>query len=86
MWPILSHTLAPLTKLTSIKRKFKGTQVEQDSFDKIKRTVACNTLSAYPDSNKILKINTNASALKLGGVISHKVKPITFYSRKLTDA
>ena len=34
--------LAPLTRLTSIKRKFKWKQDEQDAFDKIKRIVARN--------------------------------------------
>ena len=35
--PRRSHTLAPLTKLTSIKRNFKWTQVKQDAFDEIKK-------------------------------------------------
>ena len=40
MWPRRSHMLSPLTKLTSIKRKFKCTEVKQDTFDEIKRIVA----------------------------------------------
>ena len=86
MWPRRSHTLAPLTKLTPIKRKFKWTKVEQDVFDKIKRIVARNTLLNYPDFNENFKIHTNASAFQLGVVISQKVKPIAFYIRKLTNA
>ena len=35
MWPIRSHTLSPLNKLTSINRKFKWMEVKQDAFDKI---------------------------------------------------
>ena len=31
MWPRRSHTLAPLTKLTSIKKEIKWTKVEQDA-------------------------------------------------------
>ena len=31
MWPRRSHTLAPLTKLTPINRKFKWKKVEQDA-------------------------------------------------------
>ena len=49
MWPRSSHTLAPLTKLTSIKRGFKWTQVKQDDFDRIERLVEHNPLSTYPD-------------------------------------
>ena len=85
MWPKRSHTLAPLTKLTPIKRKFKWTKVEQDVFDKIKRIVARNTLLNYPDFNENFKIHTNASEFQLGVVISQKVKPIAFYSKKLTN-
>ena len=78
--------LAPLTKLTSIKRNFKWKQVEQDDFDKIKRIVAHNTLLTYPDFNETFKIHTDASALQLGAIIIQKGKPIAFYSIKLTDA
>ena len=84
MWPRQSHMLAPLTKLTSIKIKFKCAKVEQDAFDKIKRIVASDTLLTYPDFNEAFKIHTNASSFQLGAVISKKVKPIAFYSRKPT--
>ena len=47
--------------------------------------MARNTLLPYPDLNETFKIHTNASALQLGAVISHKGKHIAFYSRKLTD-
>ena len=43
-----------------------------------------NTLITYPDFNDTFKIHTNDSALQLGAVISHKGKPIAFYSIKLT--
>ena len=65
MWPRRSHTLSPLTKLTSIKRKFKWTQVEQDYFDKTKRIVARNTLLTYLDFNETFEIHTDASAFQL---------------------
>ena len=44
-----SNTLLPFTKLTSIKRKFKWSQVKQDAFNKIKRIVTRDTLLTYPD-------------------------------------
>ena len=61
MWPRRSRTLVPLTKLLSIKRTSEWTKFEQDTFDKIKLIVACDTLSTYPDFNKTFKIHTNAS-------------------------
>ena len=86
MCPRRSHMLAPLTKLTSINRKFKWTEIEQDAFKKIKRIVARDTLLNYPGFNETFKIHTDASAFQLGAVISQKGKTITFYSRKLTDS
>ena len=86
MWPRWSHTLAPLTILTYIKRKFKLTQIKQDAFDKIKRIMERDTLLTYPDFIETFKISTDASVFQLEAVISHKVKPIDFYSRKLTNS
>ena len=85
MWPRRSHRLSPLTKLTSMNRKFKWTKVKQDTFEKIKRIMAHDTLLTYTDFNETFKIHTNASAFQLGPVISQKGKTIAFYSRKLTD-
>ena len=84
MWPRRSHTLAPLTRFTSINRKFKWTEVEQDAFNKIKRIVARDTLLTYLDFNETFNIHIDASAFRLVAVISHKGKPIAFYSIKLT--
>ena len=47
--------------------------------------MARDTLSTYPGFNETFKINTSASTFQLGLVISQKCKPISFYSRKLTD-
>ena len=84
MWPIRIHMLPPLTRMPSNKSKFKWTQVEQDSFDKINRIMSPDNLSTYPDFNEIFKIHTNAIAFQLGAVIGQKGKPIAFCSRKLT--
>ena len=64
MWPRHSHMLAPLTRLTSIKRKFKYTQFKQDTFEKTKQIVACDTLLTYLDFNKTFKIPTDASTFQ----------------------
>ena len=85
MWPRQVYTLAALTKLTSMNRKFKWTKVEQYNFDKIKRIVAHDTLSTYPYFNETFQIHTDASAFQLGVVIVQNGKPIVFYIIKLTD-
>ena len=78
MWPRRSNTLAYLTKLKSIKRKFKWTKVEKYAFDEIKRVMARDTLLTYPYLNGTFKIHTYASAFHVGAVISQKGKPISF--------
>ena len=62
------------------------TQVKQDTFDKIKLRVAGDTLLTYPYFNETFKIHTDARAFQLVSFISHKDKPIDFYSINLTDA
>ena len=85
MWPRKSHTLAPLSRLTYIRRRFKWMQVEQDAFEKIKRIVARDTLLTDPGFNYTFKIHTDASPFQLGAIIIKKDKIIAFYIRKLTD-
>ena len=65
MCPMRSHMLALLTKLTSINRKFECPQVKQDTFYKIKRILARDTLLTYPDFNETFKNHTDASAFQL---------------------
>ena len=62
MWPMRSHTLAPLTILRYSNRKCEWTEVEQDAFDKIKRIVAYDTLLTYPYFNETFRIHTNTRA------------------------
>ena len=68
MCPRWSNVLFPLTKLTSIKNKFKLMQVKQDAFKNIKWIVARNTLLTYLDFNETFKIHTNDSKFRLGAV------------------
>ena len=84
VWEKRSHMLAPLTNITSSKENFKWTKIELGTVDEIKRIVACGNLLTYPVFYEEFKIHANASYFRLGAVISHKVKPIAFYSRKIT--
>ena len=85
IWARRSHKLAPLTKITSNKVKFKWTKIKQDSFDEINQMVERDTLLTYTGFNENFKIHNNTNNFELGSVIGHKVKLIAFYGRKLTD-
>jgi hypothetical protein len=86
MWRRRSHVLAPLTKLTSEKEKWKWTDEEQKAFIDIKKIISKEVLLAFPNFNKPFDIYTDASKVQLGAVIIQDNKPLAFYSRKLTDA
>jgi hypothetical protein len=90
--------LAPLTSLVGecgqIKStKSKGTKkvpwhwdkVHQRAFNHIITTIAKDVVLGYPDYNKVFKIYTDASSKQLGAVITQDNRPITFFSRKLSD-
>ena len=88
MWQKRSHILAPLTELTSIKKKkdFKWLPRHQEAFDAVKSALRRDVLLAYPDFSKPFTIHTDASDYQLGAVISQDNRPIAFFSRKLNSA
>jgi len=86
MWIRRSHTLAPLTALTSKNVKWHWTSVEQNAFDAMKKIISRETLLTYPNFNLPFEIHTDASHSQLGAVISQQGRPIAFYSRKLNPA
>ena len=49
---ICNKSLAPLTKITSSKVKFKWTKIENNNFEEIKKIVAHDNLLAYPNFNE----------------------------------
>ena len=51
-----------------------------------KKVIAKETLLIYPNFNERFDGHTDASDKQLGAVISQKVLPIVFYSRKLNPA
>ena len=59
-----SHNLYYLTKIKSIKMKYKWTKIEQESFEEIKQILA-HILLEYPYFNIEFKIYTNSSDLQL---------------------
>ena len=86
MWQNRSELLAPLTALTSKKVKYDWKVEHQNCFDAIKRVIGHELLLAYPDFNALFEINTDASKIQIGAVISHNGRPIAFYSRKMNSA
>ena len=90
--------LAPLTGLVGEcgQTKFtkaKGTKKapwhwdenHQQAFNQVKATICKDVVLAYPDFSKPFAIYTDASATKLGAVITQDNRLLAFFSRKLSD-
>ena len=87
MWKQYSHMLAQLVNIVGLgKWKFKWNPNQQKSFDKIKRALAKETILNYPKFDTRFEIHITASVGQLKTVISQDIKPLLFYSRKLTGA
>jgi hypothetical protein len=97
MWKKCSEMLAPLTNLVGECRETKTTKknktkkkswqwesIHQQAFDNIKVTIAKEVVLAYPDFTKLFEINTDASTMQLGLVITQGNRPIAFFSRTLS--
>jgi hypothetical protein len=86
MWPKRSHTLTPLTELTS-KGKFLCKDRHQQAFEQVKTLMAKDALLApYPNYNLPFEIYTDASDFQLGAVKMQSGKPVAYYSQKLNSA
>ena len=86
--PNLSKIKSPLREIVK-DTKFSWSESAQRSFDSIKRAIATNTVLAYPDPAATLVVNTDASDVGLGAVLSqigadNVERPIAFASRVLS--
>ena len=81
MCPRWSHILAPLTEAASGPkgRKILWEDALEIPFKELERMVSAETLLSYPYWILPFIVNTDASDKKLGAVIIHNNKPITFF-------
>jgi hypothetical protein len=97
LWARRSKMLAPLTslvgecgqtKVSRAKRTKKAPwhwdEVHQRAFNHVKATIARELVLAYPGYSKVFEIYTDASSKQLGAVITQDIRPIAFFSRKLS--
>ena len=83
MWKNRSHTLKPLTQMTSKQATFKWNEEHKKAFEHMKKSISRETLLVYPDFSKPFDIHTDASKVQLGAVISQKTKPIEQYPTRI---
>lgn len=89
--PDLATITAPLEKLRSSKVTWRWTDEEQSAFGKLKKLLASDHVVACYNPKLPIKVETDASKVGLGAVISHIMidgseKPIEYASRKLSQS
>ena len=85
-----SHIAKPLTRLTEKDQKFNWTSDCSDAFDRLKHMLVTAPILAHPDFTKPFILDTDASNLAIGAVLSQKFgnteKVIAYASRTLTKS
>ena len=87
-----SEKTAELRELLKGNKKFEWTEKHQKSFNLLKQELSCDTVLAFYDPTKEVRLVTDASGHALGGVLLQKestqgvYRPICYISRTLTPA
>ena len=88
-----SEIARPLTDLTHVadNKWFSWGPTEQKAFDALKQAMIHAPVLAHPDPYKQWIVQTDASGVAIGGVLSQKqadgtVRPVAFWSYKLNSA
>ena len=81
-----SHTLAPLTDMSGLKKECQvGLEHSHaNSVDKMRFLMAADALAAYPDHNRRFGIYTDATDNYLGAAIVQDGRVVAYFSKKLT--
>ena len=86
----MADKLSPLTDLTKKYTRFVWTEKHQECFESIQEMLTEHTLLSRYDESKPVGLVCDASDLGVGSCLfqveNDKIRPIEFYSRKLTEA
>ena len=84
-----SQVAAPLTELTKKNRKFSWQTQHQTAFETLKKLLCNAPVLNYPDFEKPFVLNTDASDIAIGAVLSQNINgenhAIGYFSQKLSN-
>ena len=88
--PSFSELAIPLTTLTKKNVPFVWGELQQKAFESLKKEFDVGRVLAHPDISKPFVLETDASDVALGGVLSQYegdvLRPVAFYARQLAAA
>ncbi|XP_058733853.1 uncharacterized protein LOC131605523 [Vicia villosa] len=74
---------APLTDLLRSTTKFTWNTDAETAFTNLKKIMTATPVLSLPDFSKIFVVETDASAVAIGAVLSQDGHPLAFFSKKL---
>ncbi|XP_028552931.1 uncharacterized protein LOC114580236 [Dendrobium catenatum] len=80
-----SLLMAPVTECLKSKEFRRGNE-QQLSFEAVKKAISSAPVLSLLNFDKLFIVDTNASSLGVGAVLSQEGKPIAFFSEKLCPA
>ena len=87
--PIIAEIAAPLNELMKKGAKFTWGENQQKAFNTLKEAIITPPVLRMPDFSKPFILQTDASSVALGAVLSQVVddarQPVAFISRTLTQ-
>ena len=88
--PNYSKTILPILKLLKKDSRFDWNKLCSESFQNLKNSFKSSSILVHADTSKRFIVETDASDFALGGVLSQyhgdTLRPVAFYSRKLSPA
>jgi len=82
-----SHICAPIIEtIKETNRSFKWIEAADRNFKLLKKKITEKLVLALPDFRKVFQVETDASGVAIGVVLSQEKRPITYFSEKINEA
>jgi len=82
-----SHICAPILEtIKETNQPFKWIEAVDKTFKLLKRKIIEKPILALPDFGKVFHVETNASGVAIGAVLSQEQRPIAYFNEKLNEA
>ena len=82
-----SHICAPLIDtFRGSKQPFQWTEVADRNFKLLKKKITEKPILAFPSFDKVFQVETDASGVAVGAVLSQEQRPVAYFGEKLNEA